>query len=125
RDPYDVFFFQAEDGIRDRNVTGVQTCALPISVNSKNATSASSLLSLYCSFKYDLIHCFISCSDICSILFSVAFFLTVFTSFFLSSNFSLLTSKTTCVSPSSSSISSSKASVLWLMLLFTFSPVNQ
>src|SRR5699024_12228206 len=24
-------FFQAEDGIRDRNVTGVQTCALPIS----------------------------------------------------------------------------------------------
>src|SRR5699024_11424640 len=27
-----VFFFQAEDGIRDRNVTGVQTCALPISI---------------------------------------------------------------------------------------------
>src|SRR5437868_13191609 len=27
------FFFQAEDGIRDRNVTGVQTCALPISLN--------------------------------------------------------------------------------------------
>src|SRR5699024_11793914 len=26
----DFFFFQAEDGIRDRNVTGVQTCALPI-----------------------------------------------------------------------------------------------
>src|SRR5699024_11808245 len=25
------FFFQAEDGIRYRNVTGVQTCALPIS----------------------------------------------------------------------------------------------
>src|SRR5437868_15386137 len=25
-----VFFFQAEDGVRDRNVTGVQTCALPI-----------------------------------------------------------------------------------------------
>src|SRR5699024_11540945 len=25
-----VFFFQAEDGIRARNVTGVQTCALPI-----------------------------------------------------------------------------------------------
>src|SRR5207249_5746849 len=24
------FFFQAEDGIRARNVTGVQTCALPI-----------------------------------------------------------------------------------------------
>src|SRR5699024_2788754 len=26
------FFFQADDGIRDRNVTGVQTCALPISL---------------------------------------------------------------------------------------------
>src|SRR5207247_5524561 len=26
-----VFFFQAEDGIRDPLVTGVQTCALPIS----------------------------------------------------------------------------------------------
>src|SRR3989449_7552952 len=28
---YIVFFFQAEDGIRDVAVTGVQTCALPIS----------------------------------------------------------------------------------------------
>src|SRR5699024_12226754 len=28
---YIIFFYQAEDGIRDRNVTGVQTCALPIS----------------------------------------------------------------------------------------------
>src|SRR2546428_7345325 len=27
-----VFFFQAEDGIRDLIVTGVQTCALPISI---------------------------------------------------------------------------------------------
>src|SRR5699024_11983441 len=27
---YFIFFFQAEDGIRYRNVTGVQTCALPI-----------------------------------------------------------------------------------------------
>ena len=26
------FFFQAEDGIRDIGVTGVQTCALPISL---------------------------------------------------------------------------------------------
>src|SRR5437762_14064519 len=25
-----LFFFQAEDGIRDTSVTGVQTCALPI-----------------------------------------------------------------------------------------------
>src|SRR5207249_5619293 len=28
-------FFQAEDGIRDRNVTGVQTCALPISAATR------------------------------------------------------------------------------------------
>src|SRR3712207_8265080 len=28
------FFFQAEDGIRDIGVTGVQTCALPISYGS-------------------------------------------------------------------------------------------
>src|SRR5437763_16619920 len=29
-DPFLFFFFQAEDGIRDTSVTGVQTCALPI-----------------------------------------------------------------------------------------------
>src|SRR6266566_4507249 len=29
------FFFQAEDGIRDYKVTGVQTCALPISPGSR------------------------------------------------------------------------------------------
>ena len=29
---YIFFFFQAEDGIRDHFVTGVQTCALPISL---------------------------------------------------------------------------------------------
>src|SRR5699024_2725735 len=36
----DYFFFQAEDGIRDRNVTGVQTCALPIlaSPNKRRST---------------------------------------------------------------------------------------
>src|SRR5690606_40420544 len=28
---FPCFFFQAEDGIRDFHVTGVQTCALPIS----------------------------------------------------------------------------------------------
>src|SRR5436309_10302266 len=29
------FFFQAEDGIRDFHVTGVQTCALPISLGAR------------------------------------------------------------------------------------------
>src|SRR5207245_4479639 len=32
------FFFQAEDGIRDATVTGVQTCALPIFVAAKDKT---------------------------------------------------------------------------------------
>src|SRR5437867_10884233 len=32
------FFFQAEDGIRARTVTGVQTCALPISVPASSRT---------------------------------------------------------------------------------------
>src|SRR6266446_9757850 len=32
------FFFQAEDGIRDYKVTGVQTCALPISVRAMTAS---------------------------------------------------------------------------------------
>src|SRR5699024_11431060 len=36
-----VFFFQAEDGIRDRNVTGVQTCALPISSVSDSRSAIS------------------------------------------------------------------------------------
>src|SRR5207237_6694819 len=34
------FFFQAEDGIRDSSVTGVQTCALPISSTSSEMRSS-------------------------------------------------------------------------------------
>src|SRR5260370_3107498 len=33
------FFFQAEDGIRDSSVTGVQTCALPISFDAREQVS--------------------------------------------------------------------------------------
>src|SRR2546429_1825732 len=36
---HSIFFFQAEDGIRDVAVTGVQTCALPISAGRKRASS--------------------------------------------------------------------------------------
>src|SRR5207245_6727723 len=32
-----IFFFQAEDGIRDATVTGVQTCALPILAAPRSA----------------------------------------------------------------------------------------
>src|SRR5205823_7193550 len=35
------FFFQAEDGIRDKLVTGVQTCALPIYTRTTSLTSTS------------------------------------------------------------------------------------
>src|SRR5699024_11358709 len=49
------FFFQAEDGIRYRNVTGVQTCALPISkyrekfsVVTARAVARMSVLSELC-----------------------------------------------------------------------------
>src|SRR5216683_6488801 len=37
------FFFQAEDGIRDLIVTGVQTCALPISLKGVYRIDASTL----------------------------------------------------------------------------------
>src|SRR2546430_9244541 len=35
------FFFQAEDGIRDLTVTGVQTCALPISASASESLITS------------------------------------------------------------------------------------
>src|SRR5438552_11266166 len=35
------FFFQAEDGIRDDLVTGVQTCALPIFVDCQVRSAAT------------------------------------------------------------------------------------
>src|SRR5947207_8456900 len=38
------FFFQAEDGIRDHCVTGVQTCALPISAWRRSVPLAASML---------------------------------------------------------------------------------
>src|SRR5947209_12793450 len=38
------FFFQAEDGIRDIGVTGVQTCALPISIMRLTRRSMSGTL---------------------------------------------------------------------------------
>src|SRR5437773_8492229 len=49
-----VFFFQAEDGIRDRDVTGVQTCALPISRLPRRCSSPPPLgeLSKLCHRKH-------------------------------------------------------------------------
>src|SRR2546427_5848818 len=55
REPYRLslcfFFFQAEDGIRDLTVTGVQTCALPIS--TPIVTLAAALFGATCAFPTD------------------------------------------------------------------------
>ena len=40
------FFFQAEDGIRDRDVTGVQTCALPSACSNQEAVANNSATDL-------------------------------------------------------------------------------
>src|SRR2546430_10312544 len=50
------FFFQAEDGIRDLTVTGVQTCALPISspaAQSAEATQAPETMVLKAAHLFD------------------------------------------------------------------------
>src|SRR5699024_11247140 len=53
-------FFQAEDGIRDRNVTGVQTCALPIFLRI-GSHSGISLINFSLKFLYFGMHvCFSS-----------------------------------------------------------------
>src|SRR5437868_15400687 len=49
---FPFFFFQAEDGIRDRNVTGVQTCALPISLGPALKTYIFSMLALAATFVF-------------------------------------------------------------------------
>ena len=49
-DSHRLFFFQAEDGIRDSPVTGVQTCALPISGfdNFKKSNFVIHRIPLFC-----------------------------------------------------------------------------
>ena len=41
-----IFFFQAEDGIRDYDVTGVQTCALPICCAPKPSSTKTMLVAM-------------------------------------------------------------------------------
>src|SRR5256885_2677208 len=51
------FFFQAEDGIRDYKVTGVQTCALPISftrLQAKDTVHSRDLLLVLPGFSAEL-----------------------------------------------------------------------
>src|SRR5207253_5608463 len=55
------FFFQAEDGIRDGHVTGVQTCALPIStVSLGTALTNDSTIVFKTNWKTSLIMRFLS-----------------------------------------------------------------
>src|SRR5947209_13802108 len=54
------FFFQAEDGIRDIGVTGVQTCALPILTDTTDgiagaATAASCAAPAYTCYSHALV----------------------------------------------------------------------
>src|SRR5690625_6673694 len=58
------FFFQAEDGIRDGHVTGVQTCALPISPDRLVALDAISVV-------------IISSTALMSILFQTSFLIEI------------------------------------------------
>src|SRR5437879_7682677 len=60
---YLFFFFQAEDGIRDTSVTGVQTCALPISAAASSSwfSAASTRPNWACATAFDgspAINCF-------------------------------------------------------------------
>src|SRR2546430_7988062 len=48
------FFFQAEDGIRDLTVTGVQTCALPILINYVGAKAVPIRLREGLDFRLDV-----------------------------------------------------------------------
>src|SRR5438270_3558083 len=57
------FFFQAEDGIRDLTVTGVQTCALPISHYSKSAYKCTNCGNWHLSCKSTHL-CYTSCTNL-------------------------------------------------------------
>src|SRR5699024_11226551 len=52
------FFFQAEDGIRDRNVTGVQTCALPIS--DAHFFIKALVINLYCLLTFEYVESYLN-----------------------------------------------------------------
>src|SRR5256885_7071182 len=58
----EFFFFQAEDGIRDYKVTGVQTCALPI-CTTKQSLSHPPISSSYGSFFCCSLHSLCTCGN--------------------------------------------------------------
>src|SRR5438876_11945478 len=56
-----IFFFQAEDGIRDGRVTGVQTCALPIWHFPVHESDAGSRMDIYRGLLQRGAHCVSIC----------------------------------------------------------------
>src|SRR5690349_25047644 len=63
------FFFQAEDGIRDLYVTGVQTCALPISQTLTSALLANGVPgTLLSTFTGKLSGCGFIVASVCNML---------------------------------------------------------
>src|SRR5256885_4939604 len=70
--PLIFFFFQAEDGIRDYKVTGVQTCALPILPTlSETAATMSSATPPVQATSQVLGACPHDCPDTCSLVTTV------------------------------------------------------
>src|SRR5258706_4871306 len=53
-------FFQAEDGIRDWSVTGVQKCALPISSRRRHTSELQSLTNLVCRLLLEIGRAYVS-----------------------------------------------------------------
>src|SRR5699024_11686932 len=68
-----IFFFQAEDGIRDRNVTGVQTCALPICCLAMLTSQSTNQLLLLSELQigFGILHIFFG-KDGCKFLLKIA-----------------------------------------------------
>src|SRR2546430_5155417 len=63
-----VFFFQAEDGIRDLTVTGVQTCALPISGEITSPREDPGANGSQADLRIDVVQLRALCSDVENLL---------------------------------------------------------
>src|SRR5690625_3916062 len=61
------FFFQAEDGIRDGHVTGVQTCALPICLDVTVVNSAVGIVRLKCKRSAAQFYCTLTILRLCKL----------------------------------------------------------
>src|SRR5271157_2552104 len=91
-----VFFFQAEDGIRDADVTGVQTCALPIfGKPTKDSSLWHCMYSGYHTYwftSHDSLYRFLRFSYLAA-AFPASMLLTNITSFYNASTFEIINSE--------------------------------